>query len=327
MGRRKSFADLAGNGALDVTDAAPTRVPITSCVRRPDNPRPSTMDVSDLKASLKETGQLQPAAVASRSAYLVHRPDHADQIGNADWVVLAGNRRHKACEELAEVTDFEVLVVDDRVENVIEIGIIENIQREPLSPMREAFELKQLHDRYGNNRAVAARIGMTHAYVGQRLALLKLTPKLQAAVDDGSLKIADARELAKLPEAQQVAAHKAGPPYRQPERPKPAANGATGDVATDTRTDLDTPPPEIEPASGNGVSKTAPETVFEPADQATAASRRQPADAPESATVPDADLEAALAQGLPPQQIVEALRRHLTATDQALVAKLLQEDN
>lgn len=265
MGRRKSFMDLVDDGPMEVTDAAelpPTRVPVAKCARRPDNPRLDDLVVTELAETIIEFGQMQPATIASREAYLRHRPQHAEVIGAAEWVVLAGNRRHAACEK-AGVDTLLVHVDDDGVEKAIEIGIIENIQREPLPPTLEARELAKLMERYGTTRAVGSKIGKSHVYVSQRLALLELVPELQRAVDEGSLKIADARELARLAQDEQLAAFQAGPPYK--DKPQPAEPPAPS---------VPEPPPVA--ANGNGslgnaVSK--PDPVDEGVDGHSVATR------------------------------------------------------
>lgn len=265
MGRRKSFMDLVDDGPMEVTDAAelpPTRVPVAKCVRRPDNPRLNDLAVTELAETIVEFGQMQPATIASREAYLRHRPQHAEEIGAAEWVVLAGNRRHAACEK-AGVDTLLVHVDDDGVEKAIEIGIIENIQREPLPPTLEARELAKLMERYGTTRAVGSKIGKSHVYVSQRLALLELVAELKRAVDEGSLKIADARELARLAQDEQLAAFEAGPPYKdKPQPPEPVVASV----------------PEPQPvavnghgSAGNGVSK--PDPVGERADGRLAPAR------------------------------------------------------
>ena len=80
MGRRRSFVDLADDKPMEVADLGetpPSRVPVSKCVRRPDNPRPEHLNVDELAASIRASGQIQPAAVAARAAYLQHRADHA----------------------------------------------------------------------------------------------------------------------------------------------------------------------------------------------------------------------------------------------------------
>lgn len=271
MGRRRSFTEAAGSGALSVSDvpAAPTnRVRVAECVARPDNPRPDHVDVAELAASIRESGQIQPVTIVSADAYLQQRPAHTEMVGEAAWVVLAGSRRLAAARE-AGVEELLVHVADDRVDEVIEVGIIENIQREPLTPVREGYELAQLVERYGTTRAVGEKIGKSHVYVSQRISLTKLVLELQTAVDNGQLKVQDARTLAKLPQGDQLEAYQAGPPYDQ-RAAAPRDNGgspngkttaaSTAPVGNDVSKNPEGSPGEDSPqnVSGNVVSKPQP---------------------------------------------------------------------
>ncbi len=245
MGRRRSFTEAAGSGALsvsDVTSAPTTRVRVDACVARPDNPRPTQGDVTELAASFQEAGQIQPATIVSAAAYLRQRPEHTEAVGDASWVVLAGSRRLEAAREAGN-DELLVHVADDRVDEVIEIGIIENIQREPLTPVREGYELAQLLERYGTTRAVGAKIGKSHVYVSQRVSLTKLVSDLQTAVDSGELNVQDARTLTKVPPEDQLDAYRAGPPYQQR---KGAADGGETPTAQHAASQ--------QAESGNGVS-------------------------------------------------------------------------
>lgn len=343
MGRRRSFTEAAAGGPMDVADVpttAPTRVSVDTCVARPDNPRPAHLDVAELAASIRESGQVQPATVASREAYLAHRPDHADAVGNASWVVLAGNRRLAACRE-AQVAELLVHVADESVANVIEVGVIENIQREPLTPVREAYELQQLHDRYRTTRAVGDRIGKSHVYVSQRLSLLELVPQLQAAVDEGTLKVSDARELAKIAQPEQMSAYDAGPPYRPGASKKnadrsPATGAVPGDPTTYTRTDLDagntvtkrseTTPPNSE---GSTVGNTVTNGHTDSAPVVTGESTSGDALSSGSAQVPQpsSPFSSVLERTLPqdPVDLVTAIEREYTADQREELLKLLQQ--
>lgn len=322
MGRRKSFMDLVDDGPMEVTDAAelpPTRVLVAKCVRRPDNPRLDDLAVTELAETIVEFGQMQPATIASREAYLRHRPQHAEAIGAAEWVVLAGNRRHAACEK-AGVDTLLVHVDDEGVEKAIEIGIIENIQREPLPPTLEARELAKLMERYGTTRAVGSKIGKSHVYVSQRLALLELVTELQRAVDEGSLKIADARELARLPQDEQLAAFEAGPPYKDKPQPEPLAPSV----------------PEPETVNGNGslgnaVSK--PEPTGEGVDGHAAAARgagnavSKPRDSASASGVGNGvsnTRSSAVALPAEPEALVELIRSEYSEEQRQKLVALLQ---
>lgn len=326
MGRRKSFTEAAGSGALSVSDVAttpPTRVPIAECVARPDNPRPIDGDVSELAASLRQSGQIQPAVVASRDVYLRSRPDHASEVGDAGWVVLAGNRRLAACRE-AGLLELVVHVGDDRVDTIIEVGIIENVQREPLTPVREAMELQQLLDWYSTTRAVADRIGKSHVYVSQRVSLLKLVPQLQAAVDSGEIPVQDGRELARLPQTQQLEAYQAGPPYSPKKRAQKqaAASVSPGDAETYTRTEL--------PPVGNAVSKAGSDASDEKprgGDGATAPTGTVASTAtePEKGAANSRQLFSHASLPADPGELATAIEREYSADQRATLIELLQQ--
>lgn len=318
MGRRKSLASLAGSGPMDIAEAAggaPTRVEARSCARRPDNPRPSQPDVEELASSIREVGQVQPAVVASRSAYLAERPIHTNEIGDAEWVILAGNRRHAACLA-AGVDELLVHVADERVSDIIELGIVENIQREPLTPLREAHELNLLHERYGTTRAVADRIGKSHVYVSQRISLLSLVPQLQTAVDDRTLNIEDARALARLPQTKQLDAYRAGPPYETtgPRRTKPADGVVPGESATYVRTEVGNAVSNDSACAGSGVSRRPVGNGVSNGSPSTAA-------AGSSANTSDDT-------GLPaPVDLADRIRSEYTEEQRQQLARLLLEVN
>ncbi|MFD1278051.1 ParB/RepB/Spo0J family partition protein [Streptomyces kaempferi] len=181
-------------------------------VGNPDNPRPeddyndSDPEFRELKASMKEIGQLQPVAVVSRSVFEQAKPDAVAAakpavrklLTDADWVVVTGNRRLAAARQLGW-TRIDIRVQDqlgDEEGRIDEAVIIENIHRKNLAPIKEAEYLAGMLKRHGSQEKVAERIGKSQVYVSQRLALLKLAPDLQEAVDGGTLKIKQARMLA-----------------------------------------------------------------------------------------------------------------------------------
>lgn len=343
MGRRKSFVELAGDGPMDVADvpsSSPTQVPVASCARRPDNPRPKQPVVDELASTIQEVGQLQPGTIASRAAYLEHRPEHADAIGDAEWVVLYGNRRHLACEQ-AGVEQFLVHVADDRVAEVIETGIIENIQREPLLPVREAEELRQLHKRYGTTRSVGKKIGKTHVYVSQRLSLLDLVEQLQNAVDEGKLSITNGRDLAKLPVEQQMQAYEAGPPYKlatpSEHQPSDSAVPASSSAAENDAVQTDVPEETQLDGTGNEVSKKAVTAAPYAAPEAVDTSAAPPHEPNNPATLVSPDnngngrvgndvSKPATRSTLPePSTLVHQMRREYTEEQLQEIIKLLSE--
>jgi ParB family chromosome partitioning protein len=218
--KKKDWTELLGGPAkTDSTDTdseAPKEPPVTvfmhTIVGNPENPR-SEEDYTDedpefldLKASMKEIGQLQPLAVLSRHVFEQAKSDlmaHASpttrkMIQDAEWVVVTGNRRLAAARQLGW-TRIDIRVQDrlgDEDGMVDEAVIIENIHRKNLAPIKEAEFLRRMVERHGSQDKVAERIGKSQMYVSHRLALLKLAPDVQAEVDAGAVKLKDARQLA-----------------------------------------------------------------------------------------------------------------------------------
>lgn len=191
-----------GNG---VPEDVPSEAPIEAFAHRPGNQRYDYDDTTGLATTLETVGQIQAVSVLPRTVYVAHYPEHAMQIGTADWVVMDGNRRLDAARK-AGLTSLR-LTVDTTLAVVLTSGgdvdvevrkttLIANIQREALPPLLEAAELKVLAAHYGGQRALAKEIGRSQPWISQRLALLKLTPDLQADLAAGKLSIEEARSIA-----------------------------------------------------------------------------------------------------------------------------------
>jgi len=161
-------------------------VPIGDLKVAEDNVRQDVGDVSELAASVKAGGVLQPLLV-----------------NEADMVVVAGARRLAAAKQAG----LKVVPVMKRAfsdQERLETMIVENLQREDLTPLEEANALKRLVDLGLTQRQVAARVGRSQALVAKRLALLTLPATVQQAVDSGGITLPDAVELAKLKDTPDV---------------------------------------------------------------------------------------------------------------------------
>lgn len=190
----------------------PTTVLMHTVVGNPANPRldedytDADPEFRELKAAMKEIGQLQPVAVVSRTAYERAEPEIVaglepglrDRFRAADWIVITGNRRLAAARQLGW-TRIDIRVQDqlgDEGGRIDDAVIIENIHRKNLAPIKEAEFLKRMVDKYGSQDKVAERIGKSQMYVSHRLSLLKLAPEIQEQVDTRALKLKEARLLA-----------------------------------------------------------------------------------------------------------------------------------
>jgi ParB family chromosome partitioning protein len=228
--------------------------------------------------SLRERGVIQPLTVVSRVAFLAAHPDDAAVIGDADYVVLDGNRRYSGAKR-AGLVDVPVHIDDDLAadaDSILENALVAAVQHEALDPLDEAKALERLVEVHGSQRQVAKRLGKSSGFVSQRLALLDLTPELQQAVEQKALPVEVARKVGRLaPEAQAEAARQElearvqAPPRSQrlaaAERSSREPQGAYA-VSTleepaapaTVVADREVPPPRPEPAQGAyGVSTLA----------------------------------------------------------------------
>jgi ParB family chromosome partitioning protein len=232
-GRRSG--DSNARAALRSRMAHPTSVRLEELQPNPDNPRYSYDDpeTRELAATLNLVGQIQAALIVSRDQYVQAYPGKTAQLGPQPWVVLVGNRR-LAAASLAGRPALEVRVADelDTAEAMEDRILIENVQRKDLPPLLEAAHLQRRLSRDGQTtRSVGAAIGKSHAYVQQRLDLLKLIPGLQERLRAGDLNIKTARKLAVLPVDEQRTRLAEGPPFLREDPAPPPAASVNGEVS------------------------------------------------------------------------------------------------
>lgn len=215
MGRRINLAQLASQPVLDAPVprllTAPAvrmaQVPLHAVAANPVNPREGIGDLSDLE-SMRSVGQLQPCAVVTKAAFLAVYPEHSGQLGSADYVVVAGSRRRLAAEKYG-LTTFDIVIRDvlaaDRA-TFYGASVSENIDRRNFDPLEEARAVEHLVHECRSGTKAGEMLGKSKGWVSQRLALLKLSPDMQALLRAGDLPIRDARSLAALPETEQLTA-------------------------------------------------------------------------------------------------------------------------
>lgn len=151
--------------------------------------------LQELAASIKEQGIVQPLIVRER---------------DGAYELIAGERRWRAAQllNLAEVPAI-VREADDR--SVLELALIENLQRENLNPMEEALGYSELMERFQlRQEDVATKVGKSRVAVANALRLIKLPPDVQALLRDGRLSVGHAKVILALtaPEHQKLAAER-----------------------------------------------------------------------------------------------------------------------
>jgi ParB family chromosome partitioning protein len=135
------MADVAPEAAQDqgTTRRPDMMVPIEKLVANPDQPRRTFKeeDLADLTSSVKEKGIIQPLIVRERD--------------NGSYEIVAGERRWRAAQR-AQLHEIPVLVREFDDVEVLEVAIIENIQRADLNSIEEAAGYRQLMDRFGHTQ-------------------------------------------------------------------------------------------------------------------------------------------------------------------------------
>lgn len=175
LGEDKSPAPAAGAQQIAIEKLHPGRY----------QPR-RTMDqeeLQDLAQSIRELGVLQPILVR----------EHPDRPG--DYEIIAGERRWRAAQ-LAQLHEVPVLVKVLSNKETLEVALVENLQREDLSPLEEAVGLQRLMDEFGHTQdALAKAVGKSRPHVANMLRLLGLPDAVKAMVDKGDLSAGHARAL------------------------------------------------------------------------------------------------------------------------------------
>lgn len=267
--RRRMMDEVTGDAPASL-DARTAR--LTDLAHNPFNPRQELGDLQETADSLLERGQIQPVTVVTRQAFLAAHPGRDDHLGTARYVVIDGNRRLGAAR-LAGLDDLRIDVNDalaGSAADILESALVANLHREDLTPLEEAEALAALIKVHGSQRQVARRVGKSHVWVSQRLALLDLTPQLQDALRAGDITVEDARQVARLPQHQQetdAAARKERREHPSPPASAPATEGDGGNGVTTTADSPDGPggtPDQVPQAgpqgggSGNGVTTRGP---------------------------------------------------------------------
>lgn len=163
--------------------AAERLIPIEQIAPNPDQPRKrfAEGDLDDLAASIREKGVIQPLIVRA--------------VGDDRYEIVAGERRWRA-SQMAKLHELPVVVRDFTDVEVLEVAIIENIQRADLNPIEEAAGYRQLMDRFGHTQEkMAEALGKSRSHIANLLRLLNLPEAVLELVRKGALSSGHARAL------------------------------------------------------------------------------------------------------------------------------------
>jgi ParB family transcriptional regulator, chromosome partitioning protein len=201
--------NLAGPDQQPVGRKAEFMLPVDKLEPNPQQPRLDFKreELDSLADSIRQKGVIQPLIVRRKT-------------GRDVYEIVAGERRWRAAQ-LAQLHEVPVVVRDLSDTEVLEIAIIENIQREDLNAIEEALGFRQLMTRFGHTQEkLAEALSRSRSHVANLLRLLTLPTEVQDMVRGGALSAGHARALIGSPKASELAAQVAakGLSVRETER-------------------------------------------------------------------------------------------------------------
>lgn len=166
-------------------------IQIDQIIPNPDQPRKTIdeEDLNELSESIKEKGILQPILVTSK---------------NGKYLIIAGERRYLAAKK-ANLQKVPAIVKQFNDEEILEIALIENIQRKDLNPMDEAFAISQIIEKSSlTHEQLAKRLGKSRVYVTNTTRLLKLPTIVKTKIIENKLSRGHALPLLQLEKEEDI---------------------------------------------------------------------------------------------------------------------------
>lgn len=171
--------------------ATPLTLPIDQIEPNPLQPR-SRMDptaLEELAASIREHGVLQPLLVQRQT--------------DGAYTLVAGERRWRAAQ-LAELTTVPVVITDFTDNDLLTVALVENIQREDLTPLEEAHAFQRLLEELTlTQEQVAKRVGKSRVAIANSVRLLSLPTEIRMSLAAGEISAGHARAILGAPSAEQ----------------------------------------------------------------------------------------------------------------------------
>ncbi|MCH8466660.1 MAG: ParB/RepB/Spo0J family partition protein [Roseinatronobacter sp.] len=188
-GLGRGLSALMAEVAAPQADEAPSperpreqRLPVEKLIPKPDPPRRAFDDtaLAELAMSSREKGVIQPLSVRATGEL---------------FAIVAGERRWRAAQR-AQVHDVPVVIREFTDTEVLEIAIIENIQRADLNPVEEAMGYRALIERFGHTQEqLSQAMGKSRSHIANLMRLLGLPEEVQGMLRDGKLTAGHARAL------------------------------------------------------------------------------------------------------------------------------------
>ena len=197
-GLGRGLGALLGDAALQSQEGGSLSLPISQVEPSQKQPRKRFEEeaLQDLADSIRANGIIQPLTVR--------------RLSSGYYQIIAGERRWRAAK-LAGLTEVPAVIMEADDRKVMELALIENLQREDLNPIEEASGYKSLMEDYGLTQEEAARrVGKSRPAVANALRLLALPDPVRQLLEEGKLSAGHARAILAVPsgEAQMKLAKK-----------------------------------------------------------------------------------------------------------------------
>ncbi len=190
---RKNEARAAAAAESAVDESKVLLVKVEEIETSPFQPRRvfNEEQIGELADSIRERGLVQPLVVRKV---------------NGKFELIAGERRLRAVRKLGQ-SEVKVVMMEATDREVAELALIENLQREDLTPLEEAEQYKLLQTRFGMKQEVIAQhVGKSRAVVANMVRLLELAPVARELLEKGDISVGHAKVLLQLKDAAQQSA-------------------------------------------------------------------------------------------------------------------------
>ncbi len=181
---------LLGDSSLHTQEGGSVTLPISQVEPGLNQPRKHFDEeaLAELSESIRQHGVLQPLTVR--------------RLASGYYQIIAGERRWRAAR-MAGLTEVPAMIIEADDRKVMELGLIENLQREDLNPMEEAAGYRALIQDYGLTQEEAARrVSKSRPAVANAMRLLALPQEVQWLIEQGNLSAGHGRALLALPTAE-----------------------------------------------------------------------------------------------------------------------------
>ena len=187
LGLGRGLDALLGDPSLPAQGEGSVSLPISQVEPGLNQPRKrfDQESLAELTESIRTHGVIQPLTVR--------------RLASGYYQIIAGERRWRAAK-LAGLTEVPAVIIEADDRKVMELGLIENLQREDLNPIEEANGYKVLLDEYGlTQEEVAQRVGKSRPAVANALRLLAMPDPVHLLLEEGKLSAGHARAILAVP--------------------------------------------------------------------------------------------------------------------------------